>query len=90
MKLSNSDFLQELSDEEQSKIVGGYSTLSTNAISAANDIASSTSMSNEAYMRLLDRSTAQTLQIQTALLNHNLRVGPIMTAKSASEDAKKV
>jgi hypothetical protein len=45
--------------------------------------------SNAAYMALLDQSTAQTRQIQMALLNHNLAVGPVMAAKSASEDAKK-
>jgi hypothetical protein len=56
---------------------------------AAADITSNTTGSNQAYMALLDQSTAQTLQIQTALLNHNLTVGPVMAAKSASEDAKK-
>jgi hypothetical protein len=42
-----------------------------------------------AGLGLLDQSTKQTLAIQNALLAHNLTIGPIMAAKSASEDAKK-
>jgi hypothetical protein len=56
---------------------------------AAQEIGTNTAQNNSNYMALLDQSTAQTLQIQTALLNHNLTVGPVMAAKSASEDAKK-
>jgi hypothetical protein len=41
-------------------------------------------------LALLAQSTAQTLAIQMALLQHNLTIGPIMAAKSASEDAKRV
>jgi DNA-binding PucR family transcriptional regulator len=41
-------------------------------------------------LALLQQSTAQTLAIQNALLAHNLTIGPIMAAKSASEDAKKI
>jgi hypothetical protein len=70
-------------------VTTGPKSLTGAAIGAAQDITTSTTASNEAYMNLLDQSTAQTLQIQTALLNHNLTVGPVMAAKSASEDAKK-
>jgi hypothetical protein len=63
--------------------------LSSASATAAGDIKKNNTAQNDAYMGLLDQSTAQTLQIQTALLNHNLTVGPVMAAKSASEDAKK-
>jgi hypothetical protein len=45
---------------------------------------------SKGFLGKLDQSTAQTLAIQEALLNHNLTVGPAMAAKSASEDSKKV
>jgi hypothetical protein len=57
--------------------------------SAAGQIAGNAQANNNDYMGLLAQSTAQTLQIQLALLNHNLTVGPAMAAKSASDDAKK-
>jgi hypothetical protein len=41
-------------------------------------------------LALLSQSTAQTLQLQYALMNHNLTISPVMAAKSASDDAKKV
>ena len=67
----------------------GTSPLTQASTQAAGQIGANNDGQNSAYMGLLDRSTAQTLQIQTALLNHNLTVGPVMAAKSASEDAKK-
>jgi hypothetical protein len=70
-------------------LTNGPNSLTGAAVGAAEDIRTNTTASNQAYMDLLDQSTAQTLQIQTALLNHNLTVGPVMAAKSASEDAKK-
>ena len=57
--------------------------------SATQQIAGNAQANNNDYMGLLAQSTAQTLQIQLALLNHNLTVGPAMAAKSASDDAKK-
>jgi hypothetical protein len=57
--------------------------------SATSTIANNAQANNNDYMGLLAQSTAQTLQIQLALLNHNLTVGPAMAAKSASDDAKK-
>jgi hypothetical protein len=55
----------------------------------AQAISGNAQANNSEYMGLLAQSTAQTLQIQLALLNHNLTVGPAMAAKSASDDAKK-
>jgi hypothetical protein len=57
--------------------------------SATGEISSNAAQNNSEYMGLLAQSTAQTLQIQMALLSHNLTVGPAMAAKSASDDAKK-
>lgn len=59
------------------------------ASGATSTIANNASANNNDFMGLLGASTSQTLQIQMALLNHNLTVGPAMAAKSASDDAKK-
>jgi hypothetical protein len=88
------DFFEELSDEEISSFVGSGST--TRGGSAARTVSkpslailASTGSNGGSYKDLLNQSTAQTLAIQTSLLNHNLTIGPVMAAKSASEDAKK-
>jgi hypothetical protein len=65
-------------------------TSAASGTQGAGAVSSNAAGSNEAFMGLLDQSTAQTLQTQMALLNHNLIVGPAMAAKSASEDAKHV
>jgi hypothetical protein len=70
-------------------VTNGPKSVTGVAINTGEDILNNTSASGQVYNDLLDRSTAQTLMIQTALLNHNLTVGPVMAAKSASEDAKK-
>jgi hypothetical protein len=38
----------------------------------------------------IEQSTAQTMQLQTAMMAHNLAVGPLFAAKSTSDDLKKV
>jgi hypothetical protein len=56
---------------------------------AASGVAANAQGNNNDFLGLLAASTAQTMQTQMALLNHNLTVGPVMAAKSASDDAKK-
>ena len=38
---------------------------------------------------MMAAATAQTLQLQMAMFNHNMTVGPFMKAAEASGDAKK-
>jgi hypothetical protein len=58
--------------------------------STTGEIAGNAQQNTEDGLALLSQSTAQTLQLQYALMNHNLTISPVMAAKSASDDAKKV
>jgi hypothetical protein len=48
-----------------------------------------TGNTQDANLAKLAEATQQTLAIQNALFEHNMKIGVVMAAKSASEDAKK-